>query len=128
MTNSAVIHGLCAMTFQSAMHCSLRLHIVCPCTNINNTVTIPIPPYVGSDYFCDTASESHYQLRFYPNDPLWDGQGYGRLNTCCSFNNPPWFIKELPSSTSEDIEMRLCADQPRFDEDITFETIELYVQ
>ena len=25
MTNSAVIHGLCAMTFQSAMHCSLRL-------------------------------------------------------------------------------------------------------
>jgi len=25
VTNSAVIHGLCAMTFQSAMHCSLRL-------------------------------------------------------------------------------------------------------
>ena len=25
VTNSAVIHGLCAMTFQSAMHCLLRL-------------------------------------------------------------------------------------------------------
>ena len=25
VTNSAVIHGLCAMSFQSAMHCSLRL-------------------------------------------------------------------------------------------------------
>ena len=25
MINSAVIHGLCAMTFQSAMHCLLRL-------------------------------------------------------------------------------------------------------
>ena len=25
VTNSAVIHGLCGMSFQSAMHCSLRL-------------------------------------------------------------------------------------------------------
>ena len=101
---------------------------ICPCTNIHNAVTIPIPPYVGSDYFCDTASESHFQYRFYPNDPLWDGQGCGRLNTCCSFNNPPWFIKELPSSTSDNIEMRLCADEARSNEDITFESVELYVQ
>ena len=34
-------------------------------------------PYVGSDYFCDTASKSRYQHVFYPNDPLWDGQGCG---------------------------------------------------
>ena len=102
--------------------------LIYPCTNIRNPVTIPIPPYVRSDYFCDTASETIIQWRFYPNDPLWDGQGCSRLNTCCSFNNPPWFMKELPSSTSEDIEMRLCADQARTDEDITFETIELYVQ
>ena len=31
-------------------------------------------------------------------------------------------------STSDDIEMRLCSDQDRNDEDITFEIIELYVQ
>ena len=101
---------------------------LCPCTNIHNTVNIPIPPYVGSDYFCDTASASHFQNKFYPDDPLWDGQGCGRLNTCCSFNNPPWFMKELPSSTSEDIEMRLCANEARSNEDINFETVELYVQ
>ena len=98
------------------------------CTNIHNAVHIPIPPYVGSDYFCDTASENNVQYIFYPNDPLWDGQGCGRLNTCCSFNNPPWFMKELPSPTRDNIEMRLCADQSRSDEDITFESIELYVQ
>ena len=103
-------------------------HGLCPCTNIHNPVTIPIPPYVGSDYFCDTASEGRYQHIFYPNDPLWDGQGCGRLNTCCSFNNPPWFMKELPSSTSDDIEMRLCANQERANEDINFETVDLYVQ
>ena len=101
---------------------------ICPCTNTNNTVSIPIPPYVGSDYFCDTASENDFQFRFYPNDPLWDGQGCGRLNTCCSFNNPPWFMKELPSPTRESIEMRLCANQARTDEDIPFESTELYVQ
>ena len=73
-------------------------------------------------------SESVEQGIFYPNDPLWDGQGCGRLNTCCSFNSPPWFMKELSSSTSDDIEMRLCADEARTDEDVNFELLELYVQ
>ena len=117
-------------TFAAALHeviTSLR-QFICPCTNIHNTVTIPIPPYVGNDYFCDTASESTVQNKFYPNDPLWDGQGCGRLNTCCSFNNPPWFMKELPSSTSDDIEMRLCTNGGHTEEDINFETVELYVQ
>ena len=121
-------------TFVAALHEVLSRyitggrHAICPCTNIHNTVTIPIPPYVGSDYFCDTASETAYQNKFYPDDPLWDGQGCGRLNTCCSFNNPPWFMKELPSSTSDDIEMRLCSDETRSGEDINFETVELYVR
>ena len=117
-------------TFVAALHEVLTScrHCICPCTNIHNPVSIPIPPYVGSDYFCDTASENHYQLRFYPYDPLWDGQGCGRLNTCCAFNNPPWFMKELPSPTRDDIEMRLCADESRSNEDITFENVELYVQ
>ena len=117
-------------TFAAALHEVLSSYrqYICPCTNIHNPLSIPIPPYVGSDYFCDTASENHYQLRFYPYDPLWDGQGCGRLNTCCSFNNPPWFMKELPSPTRDDIEMRLCADESRSNEDITFENVELYVQ
>ena len=117
-------------TFATALHEVITSHRenICPCTNIHNPLSIPIPPYVGSDYFCDTASHNHWQFRFYPYDPLWDGQGCGRLNTCCSFNNPPWFMKELPSPTKDNIEMRLCADQSRSDEDITFESIELYVQ
>ena len=115
-------------TFVAALDEVSGSHGVCPCTNIHNPLTPLVPPYVGSDYFCDTASASYFQYIFYPNDPLWDGQGCGRLNTCCSFNNPPWFMKELPSSTSDNIEMRLCADSPRSDEDINFESIELYVQ
>ena len=107
---------------------TLHPETLCPCTNTHNQLTIPIPSYVGNDYFCDTASAQQYENKFYPDDPLWDGQGCGPLNTCCSFNRPPWFMKQLPVSTHDSIEMRLCADQTRDDEDIVFETLELYIQ
>ena len=101
---------------------------VCPCTNSRNTQTATVPPFVGHDYFCDTGSSNHYQFIFYEDDPLWDGQGCGQFNTCCSWNSPPWFMKQLSSPTTDNIEMRLCANSPRSDEDITFESVELYVQ
>ena len=117
-------------TFAAALHevTTAYPESLCPCTNIHNHITIPIPPYVGNDYFCDTGSSQRYELRFYPDNPLWDGQGCGTLNTCCSFNNPPWFMKQLPASTRDNIEMRLCANQARSNEDIVFETLELYIQ
>ena len=115
-------------TFAAALHeVSAYPYYNCPCTNIHDTTTAVIPSYVGSDYFCDTASVHHYQYKFYPDDPLWDGQGCGPLNTCCSFNTPTWFMKQLPTPTTDDIEMRLCADENRNNEDITVETMELYV-
>ena len=58
----------------------------------------------------------------------WDGEGCGQFNTCCSWNTPPWFMKQLPSPTSDDIEMRLCSDQNRVNEDITVESLEIYIQ
>jgi hypothetical protein len=116
-------------TFAAALHEILtHPYNICPCINIHNQQTVPIPPYVGNDYFCDTASSQRYVDRFYPEDPLWDGQGCGRLNTCCSFNNPPWFMKQLKASTHDNIEMRLCTNEARSNEDIVFETLELYVQ
>ena len=101
---------------------------VCPCTNTRNSMHVQIPSFVGDDYFCDTGSENRYQALFYGDDPLWDGEGCGQFNTCCSWNTPPWFMKELSSPTSDDIEMRLCADENRINEDITVETMEIFVQ
>ena len=100
---------------------------LCPCANVNNPGPTAPPSFVGQDYFCDTGSKDFFQFIFYGDDCLWDGAGCGASNTCCALNTPPWFLKQL-SPTSDDIEMRLCADQPRYDEDITFETLELYVQ
>ena len=68
----------------------------CPCTKINESFPIVIPPFVGQDYFCDTGSQSTYEDKIYSDEPLWDGHGCGTESSCCQFNSPPWFCKQLP--------------------------------
>ncbi len=85
----------------------------CPCTNtcVGRRATPP-PAFVGNDYFCDTGSSYDYaNAIFYSGDPLWDGAGCGLNNACCFFNNPPWFYKQLPQPTTDDIEMRVCRNE-----------------
>ena len=100
----------------------------CPCTNrdLSSSATQP-PSFVGNDYFCDTGSAGRFQNIFYGDDPLWDGAGCGPLNDCCTLNNPPWFRKQLPSATADDIEMRFCREAYP-DEDTPVEIVEIYVQ
>jgi hypothetical protein len=105
-------------------------HFNCPCTDARTEYLATRPPaFVGNDYFCDTGISGTFDVStFYFADPLWDGAGCGSLNSCCSLNNPPWFYKQLPHPTTDDIEMRLCTDQPRRDEDTVVESVELYIQ
>ena len=98
---------------------------VCPC---NTGFSGSIKATVGQDYFCDTGSESAAQTVFYSEDPLWDGEGCGPRSTCCSFNNPPWFCKQLPQSTTDDIEIKMCGLSPTTNEDTPFDIVEIYVQ
>ena len=102
----------------------------CPCINTNQAAQASHPPaFVGNDYFCDTGSEEFRQIIFYGDDPLWDGAGCGPLNTCCSFNTPPWFYKQLPQSTTDDIEMRVCTiGDPIDNEEVAIEIVEMYVR
>ena len=98
----------------------------CPCFAGFDSIHIP---FIGNKFFCETGSykwQGNYI--FYDADPLWDGQGCGSTNECCTFNNPPWFCTELDQHTADDIEFRLCADQDTDDEDTPIEIIELYVQ
>ena len=117
-------------TFVAALHeYNSAARNVCPCTNTRNSPPPPeVPEFVGDDYFCDTGSLDSWQFIFYGDDPLWDGAGCGPYSTCCSWNSPPWFLKDISPPTSDDIEMRLCADQVQSDEDINFELLEIYVQ
>ena len=101
----------------------------CPCIDRNSASSgTPPPGFVGNDYFCDTASADRFQHIFYGDDPLWDGAGCGPNNNCCDLNNPPWFHKQLgvPSTTADNIEMRLCCNG--CNEDTPVEMIEIYVQ
>ena len=116
-------------TFVAALHeYNSGPNNVCPCTNTRNSPPPAVPEFVGSDYFCDTGSENRWQYIFYEADPLWDGAGCGPYNTCCYWNSPPWFLKNISSSTSDDIEMRMCTSENRNNEDINFEVLEMYVQ
>ena len=100
----------------------------CPCTKTDTTYTEVLPPFLGNDYFCDTGSRNYWQRKFYPDDPLWDGRGCGPTSSCCSFNSSPWFCKQLPQPTTDDIEVRVCSDEGANNEDITVEQIQLYLQ
>lgn len=100
----------------------------CPC-NINSSIRNRVPsPWPGQDFFCDSATTvQSIDYHFYKNNPLWDGIGCNEtLTTCCQFNNPPWFCKQLPQLTSDNIELRLCADNPN--EGTPIELIEIYVR
>ena len=100
---------------------------VCPCTK-NTYYTGSVPQYLEDDYFCDTGSTYGVQHQFYHADPLWDGSGCGPNSSCCGFNNPPWFCKQLPQPTTDDIVMRACTTADTTDEYIALESIEIFVQ
>ena len=65
---------------------------------------------------------------FHADDPLWDGQGCGPTSTCCTFNNPPWFCKQLPQSTNADLEVRLCSANGAGLENTPIQLAEIYVK
>ena len=101
----------------------------CRCNTGNEGVGVP--PWVGDDYFCDSATtvpSGSPPSNFYTEDPLWDGVGCGSTTTCCEFNNPPWFCKQLPQATSDSIEIRLCGDEHLGNEDTPIEVVEIYVR
>ena len=95
----------------------------CPC---DATISITIPPFVGGDYFCESGVNLSSTSGFHADDPLWDGQNCIATSTCCSFNSPPYFTKQLPSPTTDDIEARMCWWDSGDGSPIEF--IELYVQ
>jgi len=82
---------------------------------------------------CESGSSlsSHAHILF-SSDPLWDGQGCGS-SSCCELSYPPgvtvpWFCKQMPQATTDDLEVRICADEGTYNEDTPVEFIELYIR
>ena len=107
-----------------------RLHN-CPC---DTTGDIPIPPFVGEDYFCESGYvyPGYYnrtiELRLHSNDTLWDGEVCHSSSSCCFLHNPPYFTKSLGQSTTDDLELRMCHYDPIQNSNTAVELVELYVK
>ena len=101
----------------------------CPC---DSSINISVPSFVADDYFCESGINARWDRRkhhtFHSNDALWDGEDCLPSSTCCSRRNPPYFVKQLPTSTIDDIEARICLDEVASNENIAVELVELYVQ
>ena len=79
-------------------------HCVC------HTMSAPLPPSIVRDnYFCD----GEY------NGALWDGEDC--TTACCTFNSPLYFNVTLS------IEVRLCREESRGNEDIPIHLLQLFV-
>jgi hypothetical protein len=104
-------------------------HNDCPCVTSGKAA----PPFVSQDHFCEVGAQND-EIDFLDNNPLWDGQGCAGPSTCCEFNNPPTFCKQLDQPTTEDIEIRIMGSvytsesNAREDEDTPVELIEIFVQ
>ena len=103
-------------------------HAVCPC---DTTSTIRIPPFVGNDYFCESGINEPWEGRhriFHPNDILWDGEDCLLSSTCCSERNLPYFTKQLPTPTTDDIEARICLLSRLYYSNLAVELVEIYIK
>ena len=92
----------------------------------NNTIIAP--PFIGTDYYCESGTTSCCAYIIYLNDPLWDGQQCGDESLCCTHPNMPWFIKTLNETTTENIELRVCDRGFYYFTDIPLDLIEILVQ
>ena len=99
----------------------------CPCAA--KGVPLKYNHFIGNDYYCESGNPtSIIKFDWYLGDPLWDGAGCPTGNSCCSNSGLPYFHRTLPRVTTDNIEVRLCADEPRPNEDIGLEQLELYVR
>ena len=99
----------------------------CPCDNPN--IGSSTPSFVGDNYFCESATvrSSGDSCMYFINNTLWDGQDC-ILSSCCEFNTPPWFCRPLPEPTTDDIEVRICANARIAAEDNPVELVEIYIR
>ena len=101
----------------------------CPCAQYSKQNST-LQSFIGNDYFCESGNpNSVCEQKLYVEDPLWDGKGCGTNEaTCCSAAGLPWFHKVLNSTTTDYIELRVCADQATADEDVPVSFYDIYIK
>ena len=104
---------------------------MCPCVNINHFQNVEPQAFVGDDYYCESgkAVDDFTPGVLITVDPIWDGQNCEREGECCgSGKTPPWFSIQLPSPSTDDIEVRILGDESTDNEDTPVQLLEIFVQ
>ena len=101
----------------------------CPCAADNSgSPQAPLPAFVQDHYYCESGNAAGVaQDEWYPDDPLWDGEGCPTSNACCDPPNLPWFNRIIDPPSTADIELRLCQNESNGNGDVSVELFELYV-
>ena len=100
----------------------------CPCSAGS---TVQVESFIGSHYYCESGNPAAAAASvLYTSDPLWDGQGcHSNETACCTAPGLPWFHRDYGSTTTTDyLELRVCADEGTNNEDIPIGYYEFYVK
>ena len=92
------------------------------------THPVPVSTRVNATIESPYVSGLSLTTSLYMDGTLWDSEGYGKSNTCCSFNSRPWFCQHLKHHTSNDLELRLCSYGINKSEDNLISLVEIYVK
>ena len=100
----------------------------CPCKSNTTTYDGTVPAFVADDYFCETGLHNEqYSFTYHTQNPLWDGKGFGTFPDGCEGTRNPWFRKEFLYTINSEVELRVCLDESRSNEDILIEQIYIYI-
>ena len=100
----------------------------CPCSIPSHHNNAFPPSFVGDNYYCESGNPTNTFIydHIYSGDKLWDGEQCEGV--CCSNGkSPPWFSVELPTPTTDDIEVRICCGTEPGD-DVLIQLLDLYIQ
>ena len=102
---------------------SINSNSNCPCSTSPGSGA---PLIVGVNYYCESGNPTDtFTSQLYTNDRLWDGKWCE--DSCCTGTECPlWFKALLNTTTSDDIEIRICGNEGTDNEDIPVELIEIY--
>ena len=101
----------------------------CPCST-GSSQSSSIQSFIGNDYFCESGCPGNPSSgTLYEGDPLWDGQECSNYERdCCKAAGIPWFHKVLSSETTDNLELRVCADQGTSEGDVPVGYYEIFLK
>ena len=97
---------------------------------VDGSTQLP-PSFVGPDFYCESGNPAvRWRAILYKDDILWDGQQCGGAEgPSCDPPNLPYFYKDVGTTTTDDIELRILTNENiSNNEDILLLSYEIYIK